>query len=114
MDNFHFFIIGIFIILIIVWCSSNQKDGWYYTQAYYPYRYTGGYGRNDPYYTQGYKGPGSYKYPGYTPEYAKQIEQDCKLGCIGNAPFAEKHENSPDCKLCLKACAAQNPYSMGV
>lgn len=114
MDNLHFLIICIFIILIIVWCSSKQKDGYYYTQAYYPYRYTGGYGRDSPYYTKGYNGPGSYKYPGYTSKYSKHIEQNCKLGCIGNVPFAEKHENSPDFKDCLKACVAQNPYSMGV
>ena len=113
MDNVQILIVGIFVVLIMV-CILKPKEGWYYTQAYYPYRYTGGYGTDYPYYTQGYKGPGSYRYPGYTPEFAKQIEQNCKLGCIGNVQFSEDHENSPDCKQCLQACAAQNPYSMGV
>ena len=113
MDNIQFLIVGILVVLIIG-CIIKRKEGWYYTQAYYPYRYTGGYGSDYPYYTQGYKGQGSYIYPGYTPKFAKQMEQNCKLGCLGNVPYAERHKNSPGCKDCLKACVAQNPYSMRV
>ena len=115
MDNIQFLIIGIFIVLIIVCFFSNQKDGYYYTQAYYPYRYTSGYGRDYPYYSKlGYKGPGSYGYPGFSPEYAKQKEENCKLGCIGNIPFAKRHPTSVSLDDCLESCIAENPYSMGV
>jgi len=110
----QFLIIGVFVALIVVCILLNQKEGWYYTQAYYPYSYTGGFGREYPYYSKGYVGPGSYKYPGYTPERAEQMEKDCKLGCLGNAPFAKRGGRSPDCQQCLEACAAKNPYSMGV
>ena len=69
-------ILGIFVVLIVVWCSSKQKDV-------------------------------------YTPEYAKQIEQNCKLDCfnIPNLGCSRLlHRNSPDCGQCLEACEAQNPY----
>nr|QBK85801.1 MAG: hypothetical protein LCMAC101_03960 [Marseillevirus LCMAC101] len=113
MDNIQIFIIGFLVVLIIVCMLLKQKEGWYYTQAYYPIAYMAGYGDKYPYYEKlGYKGPGSYGYPGYGRAYADQREKSCKIGCRGNDLYAQSHPGSPTYDQCIKACNVMNPYSM--
>jgi hypothetical protein len=114
--DIQIFIIG-FIVVILVCMLLKQKESYYNTQAYYPRYYTSGYGDSYPYYeARGYKGPGSYQYPGYGPAFADQKEDQCELGCIGTYKYArggaKKSVDSLD--NCLRACKDGNPYSMQV
>ena len=109
MNSTQIFVVVIFVVIIIC-VLSNQKESYYYTQAYYPYYYSSGY--DDSYKELGYKGPGSYQYPGYSAEFAQQKETQCKLGCVQPMVYdQDTNNNEPNFGNCIQACKDANPYS---
>jgi len=112
MDNIQIFIISLLVVLIIVCMLLKQKEGWYYTQAYYPMTYTGGYSSTYPSYKElGYSGKGGYQYPGYSPAFGKQRELECLTGCEGNDLYHKMHPKSPSRAACRLMCKLSNAYS---
>ena len=90
----------------------NNKENYFYTQGYYPYYYSSGYGTDYPYQAFGYKGPGSYQYPGYGPAFSQQKASMCKLGCLGDYEYSGQKSENKVKRLdnCLKSCTNSNPY----
>lgn len=142
MCNIQIFIIALLIGMIIYCIFWKGKEQYYYSQGYYPYYYSGGYipdypshkmfGRDnadilkqtDPrYYTQaydpysdedlGYKGVGSYLYPGYGSAYAKQKEEQCNIGCTSDYEYTRGNKDANAIRaICKNSCKTANPYSV--
>ncbi len=113
MNNIQIFIIALLVVLFIYCILSKGKEQYYYTQGYYPYYYSGGYIPDYPNRSMvGYKGSGSYRYPGYGSAYAKQKEQQCNIGCTSKYEYTRGNENAnANRSSCYDACGAANPYS---
>ena len=107
-----FLILGVLIVLILLCTASKKSSGenYYYTQPYYPYYYSSGYGSADPYVAYGYKGPGSYDYPGYGPAFNYQKNANCKIGCTTKYEYGNQSGKVEQLNNCLAACEVSNPY----
>ncbi len=115
MDNIQIFIIALLVVLIIFCILLKGKEQFYYTQGYYPYYYSGGYIPDYPYTSEygslGYRGVGSYRYPGYGPAYAKQKEEQCNIGCTSEYEYSRGKKSAKAIRdNCYNACKAASPY----
>lgn len=95
----------IILLVILFMCWIKNDEGYYFTQAYYPHYYASGYGTTDPITAYGYKGPGSYRYPGYGAAFNYEKNASCRLGCVNRFEYGTRDGGNSDAlKNCLESC----------